>query len=200
MSDELRLPDDLAACEAQLAALTLTATGIDRDQLMFRAGWAACEARLSNRAAGVEHMPRRNRTLIAAWSLTSAATAAALAVALALQWRPRAELEMAADEADAPVQVVTDAARSNPLSLAQREVRPAALSELPPGAGIGLLSLRRQALNSAWEQPTNVVTANGGGPPAAKTARQLMREMLPSEPTRSTPLWPWVSTPRGESI
>jgi hypothetical protein len=55
-------------------------------------------------------------------------------------------------------------------------------------------------LNSAWEQATNVVTANGGELPAAKTARELMQEMLPGEPTRSTPLWPWVSTPRGESI
>ena len=42
--DEPRLPDELAAFEAALAARALPAPRIDRDQLMYRAGWAACEA------------------------------------------------------------------------------------------------------------------------------------------------------------
>jgi hypothetical protein len=44
--EELRLPEELAALEALLAAKPLAAAGIDRDQLMYRAGWAACEAAL----------------------------------------------------------------------------------------------------------------------------------------------------------
>jgi hypothetical protein len=200
MSDELRLPDDLAACEARLAAQSLPAAAINRDELMYRAGWAACEARLTGSSRGAVRLASGGGGIIAAWSLASAATAAALALALSLQWRPAGQLEVAAGKADARVQVSKDAVEAKPLSLAQREVELAALPASRPGIGIGLLSLRRQALNSAWEQPANVVTANGGGLPAAKTARELMQEMLPGEPVRSTRMWPWVSTPRGESI
>jgi hypothetical protein len=98
------------------------------------------------------------------------------------------------------MQVAEDAVEPKPPLLAQREVELAALPAFRRDIGIGLLLLRRQALNSAWEQPANVVTANGGGLPAAKTARELMQEVLPGEPVRSTRMWPWVSTPRGESI
>ncbi len=55
MSDELRLPDELAACEARLAARLLPASGIDRDQLMYRAGWAAGAE--TARLAGVNSPP-----------------------------------------------------------------------------------------------------------------------------------------------
>jgi len=47
MSDELRLPDDLAAMEARLAAQSLPPSGLNRDELMYRAGWAACETQRS---------------------------------------------------------------------------------------------------------------------------------------------------------
>ncbi len=201
MSDELRLPDDLAACEAQLAAKLPPATGINRDELMYRAGWAACEARLASGSRGSVRLASGGGGVIAAWSLASAATAAALAVALTLQWRPADQLEVVTtDEVAAPMQVAEDAVEPKPPLLAQREVELAALPAFRRDIGIGLLLLRRQALNSAWEQPANVVTANGGGLPAAKTARELMQEVLPGEPVRSTRMWPWVSTPRGESI
>ncbi len=102
--EELRLPDELAALEALLAAKPLTAARIDRDQLMYQSGWAACEAQwqprpsaggrpeVRLRPATVEaHLPaepgairERRRTL--AWSLGSAALAASLAVATTLGW------------------------------------------------------------------------------------------------------------------
>ncbi len=102
--EELRLPDELAALEALLAAQPLAAAGIDRDQLMYQAGWAACEAQWQPRpsaggrvaslemAADSRRYPRaelgdvRERRRLATWSLASAALAASLAVATTLGW------------------------------------------------------------------------------------------------------------------
>jgi hypothetical protein len=103
-SEELRLPEELAALEALLAAKPLAAAGIDRDQLMYRAGWAACEAnalqprpsaggRLEERPrpAAMETYPpaepgaaRVRRTVV--WAAGSAALAASLAVMATLGW------------------------------------------------------------------------------------------------------------------
>lgn len=104
--DEPRLPDELAALEALLAAKPLAAVRIDRDQLMYRAGWAACEAAIGQprpsaggrpevrpRPAVMETYPpaepgaawERRRTV--AWSLGSAALAASIAVMATLGWQ-----------------------------------------------------------------------------------------------------------------
>jgi hypothetical protein len=102
--DELRLPDELAALEALLAAKPLAAAEIDRDQLMYRAGWAACEAALmqprpsAGRRLEVPQAPvavetyppaepgaaRVRRTVV--WAAGSAALAASLTVMATLGW------------------------------------------------------------------------------------------------------------------
>jgi hypothetical protein len=91
MSDELRLPDDLAACEARLAARSPAPTQLDRDQLMYQAGWAACEASLAavnppplkgGARGGIKRGTKRGT--VAAWSFASAALAASLAIAVTL--------------------------------------------------------------------------------------------------------------------
>jgi hypothetical protein len=105
-SEELRLPEELAALEALLAAKPLAAAGIDRDQLMYRAGWAACDAALMQprpsaggrlevleTSAGTRRYPPaepgaargRRRTMV--WSLGSAALAASIAVMATLEWQ-----------------------------------------------------------------------------------------------------------------
>ena len=103
--DEPRLPDELAAFEAALAARALHAPRIDRDQLMYRAGWAACETQcqprplaggrleVRPRPATVETYPpaepeaKRERRRTLAWSLGSAALAASMAVMATLGWQ-----------------------------------------------------------------------------------------------------------------
>ena len=84
MSDELRLPDRLAACEAELAAQPLAVSTINRDELMYRAGWAAAEAALSGHAANSLPTSSRGVSKVIAWSAASAALAASLAVAVTL--------------------------------------------------------------------------------------------------------------------
>jgi hypothetical protein len=85
MPDELKLPADLAPCEARLAAHPLPPASLNRDELLYRAGWAAAEAARS-RATPLPsegRVPSRKRD-VALWSCASAALAASLAVALTL--------------------------------------------------------------------------------------------------------------------
>jgi hypothetical protein len=174
---------------------------------MYRAGWAACEAQLSHAPNGLGRLSGRGGGVIAAWSLASAATAAALAVAVTVQWRPVEVMRVADRVIEAPRQAapialdarLPSAAHGDASVAAQPRVKPASLPDAPIGVEGGLLSLRRQALNSTWEQPT-ALTVQDGGPPAAKTMRELMQEMLPSDSARTNRIWPWMSAFRGESI
>ncbi len=56
-SDDLRLPDELAACEAQLASEPLVAPRLSRNELLYRAGWAAAEAKLVLRQPSIVLAP-----------------------------------------------------------------------------------------------------------------------------------------------
>ncbi|WP_428307497.1 hypothetical protein [Lacipirellula sp.] len=116
MADEMRLPEELAAFEALLAARSLPASRLDRDQVMYRAGWAACEAQLQPRAlpggrhalpeevAVAKGYPRaepggtRELRHTVAWSCASAALAATLAVAVTLGWLRLEQSELAEAE------------------------------------------------------------------------------------------------------
>ena len=97
---ELRLPDELARCESMLSSLSLPPSRVQRDELMYRAGWAAAEARLPVSAPqGVEQASSargtyRRRTL--AWSLTSAVLAASTAVAITANYPGSAALPQVA--------------------------------------------------------------------------------------------------------
>ena len=101
--EELRLPEELAALEALLAARPLAAVGIDRNELMYRAGWAACQAEAlqprplaggrfeasttSTETRGYPSEPgagSARRLLV--WSAASAALAASMAVMTMWGW------------------------------------------------------------------------------------------------------------------
>jgi hypothetical protein len=222
MSDELRLPDDLAACEARLAAQSLPATAINRDELMYRAGWAACEARL---AASVTSPPlkggARGGIRLAAASFTSAAVAASLAVAITLQWQKLdsdpsvavgapsppiaqalrrsspSESEAAAESAHARFAV----ARGSDLELlvsrlASGDVRPGTMTAMA-------ISGLRADLAPSGSDAVNLRTSQLSAA-ESKSARQLMEEILPPSNERSTkpfvPMWPWSRSQAGDSI
>ena len=203
MSDELRLPDDLAACEARLAGLALPASGIDRDQLMYRAGWAAGAetARLAvvnpsplqGGARGGIAPPRAT----ALWSTASAAIAASLAVAVTLQFRPVDEgglspLATKAQPADSRIddrsladaagslkfQVVNPPTSTSAAALANRR------TPNEPVMVAAMLAARNQSLRlAADDRPATRLTAATSTAdaygPIAKTARELMDEYLP---------------------
>jgi len=204
MSDELRLSDDLAACEARLAGLPLPASGIDRDQLLFQAGWAAAVAAGAGvgkpQLAGFDALrpgasggiaPRRS---IAWRSVAGAALAASLAVVATLVWRPVADRgrvplavsrpEAAATDSDRAFVRAVDGltAESKPPSSSWR-LTPAAPSREDWAKLAALLAARNQSWRlaanlGADDRLTSASRSSLYGPPA-KTARELMDEYLP---------------------
>jgi hypothetical protein len=209
MSDELRLPDDLAACEARLAAMSLPAAAINRDELMYRAGWAAGAetARLAVAIPPplkVEEGPRRRGVrggIIAAWSLGSAATAAALAVLITLQ--SISDSEQIADplQSDTATNIVVETSQPSTVRTTAIELPSHGIRRWPT-IDVGLLALRRDALSRYGSLSEKVASTNGDLPTAAagKTARELLDELLPAEAVQYTPSWPWRKNLAGDSI
>jgi hypothetical protein len=219
MPDELKLPDELAACEARLAALAPPASRIDRDELLYRAGWAAGVE--TTRLATLNPPPSQggarggiffSRSALAA-SAASAALAASLAVAITLQWRPAAEpAPLVGQERTAEVQTAAVAApterRAAPTGRAPSADVDALLARLAGRNGLRAVSplAARQRLGLGDEGTSPAVHADAStSPAAAKTARQLLEELLPESRARDvsltpTPLWPWSGLHTGESI
>jgi hypothetical protein len=210
MSDELRLPDHLAACEARLAAQMLPASGINRDELLYRAGWAAGAetARLAvvnPPPLKVEEGPRRRGARggnTAAWSLISAAVAASIAVMVTLQLRPNESHAVVAIPADAHPQFAAETVEPRPSQLPRVEFAHATPKSLSSNRiNTGLIALRQRVMTNAWAEPTNIASNTGeAAAPSPQTARDLMQELLPSESARRTSDWPWKRTSPGDSI
>jgi hypothetical protein len=214
MSDELRLPDDLAACEARLAAMPLGVSRIDRDEMLYRAGWAAGAetARLATRRDGAFRL----RSL-AMCSAASAALAASLAVAITLRVDAPVESESLIVNSEA-AEHRPDMAMAEPTEEMPNRRPPArAASDLngflarfasgaAAGDGPSWLALRRGIPLAAADDPPTVVNAAVFVPPEqAKTARQLLEELLPasherSETLRRSRLWPFGASDNGDTI
>ena len=182
MSDDLQLPADLTAIEAELARTALPPSPIDRDDLLFRAGWAACEtARVA---------PRRR------WFASHALVAAAAAsVAVGATWFAG---ERGADDA-APALAKSARGTSPPAVVAARPAggslrsTPATLANFSESLLLAGWDDRDGPLVAApWlfgrmvgmkESPrtTPVSSSINDSPPRATTARELMEEFLPQE-------------------
>ena len=206
MSDELRLPDELAACEAHLAGEPLPAVGINRDELLYRAGWVAAEAAIERRLA----MPVTSKELskqgssrfgtTAAWSLASAVVAASLAVVVTHFAMSRPGAVLLQDDAVGSQRPSADIAAAAPLEPTRPQV--ARVADDPPRTNLDALIAdhsrldRRQPASpllaqykgpgeSPWEAST-IVSSNeipsSEGPVAARTpltARGLLNELMP---------------------
>jgi hypothetical protein len=220
MSDELRLPDDLAACEARLAARSPTPTQIDRDQLMYQAGWAACETSLAANNPPPLKGGVRGGT-IAMWSVASAALAASLAIALTLHLQQTPPANGVDAEAN---QVV---AQSKPADIEQAAPRAADEATLAKFAALfaddgqlpqslidrhrasAIFTPRtawlasREASPRAFEVTPVSAASDDAVPPPAKTISQLLNEYLPSAkpmPRQSKSFWPFIPASHGDTI
>lgn len=215
MSDDLRLPDELAAFEALLAAQPLPVLGINRDQLLYQAGWSACEAqRVQPRPSVGDRLESRERRRTAAWSLASAAVAASLAVTATLGWQAsttREEIERTGGEAprlaveepapeSAPA-IVPSVARST-RSFAEADVERLLNSPTTAGrptlAGSWFTIQRRHGGATLNDLPLRTTT-NDVSPTAPKSARELWHELTPDKPSRPA-VWPWGATDSGDAI
>jgi len=215
--EELRLPDELAALEALLAAKPLAAAGIDRDQLMYRAGWAACEAQVHSppwQGGARGGIPDRRR--IATWSLASAALAASIAVAATLGWVgsvQRGETERAGGgtprlaengglpQTIAEVEGLTapDVSAAEVERLLDSSGRHDRLTLAGPWFAMKQRGFDRSTSDAA-PRTDRVTATTDGAAPSAKTARELWKELNPNETTTPTPVWPWSRPLSGDSI
>jgi hypothetical protein len=193
MSDELKLPDELRACEARLAGESLPPSRINRDELLYRAGWAAaCAQALASERAALQ--PFAGRGTIAAWSLASAALAASLAVVVTRSVTstdgPRSTDRSAASSplfaAGASAPSVDRAARSqdaaSAASLARRDdmVVQLSLASRRPPAALLVASNRRDV--GRWDQPIPSAADSGASlasPSENVTAQTLFDELVP---------------------
>jgi hypothetical protein len=197
--DDLRLPDELAAYEARLASSPLASSALNRDELLYRAGWAAAEAQLTRRVTTTVAAPRGlGRRAVAAWSAASAAVAASLAVAItwAVAARPMSEPFLAeaprasVETRESAVAVTRPAAMSttprvtNSLSLARVEMMINRESRLQRGVTpASLWAASRGQRVGRWDEPILVSGESLASAPTIgvdrTTARDLLDEMLP---------------------
>jgi hypothetical protein len=138
------LPPDLKSLAADLAALAPSSGGVNRDELMYRAGWEACAAT----SPAVHSM--RQRTAMWLWPLSTAAlvlVAATLVVALATREaavqvvyieKPQT-LSVEAEKQNASAVENVAVARQPLLATSRMNARPA-------GTGNDYLSLRERIL------------------------------------------------------
>jgi hypothetical protein len=211
MSDELRLPDDLAALEARLAAQSLPASGLSRDELLYRAGWEACDAQ-SGRTVQVYTKPARaDSTRIAAWSFVSAALAASLAVAATLHLESPRGADLDRERNNSIQASYVAATKTSPPSATPVQASVVAdylaLVSNPDARDFvtPLLAFHRRQLRFTWPASAVETVANGSAAPAPKTASQLRQEFLPppappSDNSRRPIEWPWSTPATGESI
>jgi len=213
MSDELNLPDDLRAIEARLAAKTPPVTSIDRDRLLYRAGFAAGVQSVQVAVANPPALAKRSRREVLWASATSAAIAAALVVAFTLIWRQ----DDAHDEVASAATSNAPAIVGHPVDDAQT-LEPAVVLHLPAESDFvadaidadqqtlsrPIFALRmRPGSFAAIDRP--IFTADAAASAPAKTARQLLNELLPTAPsTNDRPAmfhaWPWSGASSEETI
>jgi hypothetical protein len=173
------LPRELIECEARLTQFVAAPSRIDRDQLMYRAGWAAARARKGHMASLLP-------------VLCSAAAAAVLSVAIT--WRLAtvssiAIADQAGDEiAAGETAVARRAERVNPpVPAIQRAASRFQFTGAP------LLAMRDRALRFEFDE----LAIDASDAPAASTpavsARQLRDEFLPQRKSdvNGDGLLPW---------
>jgi hypothetical protein len=193
MSDELRLSDELAACEARLAAHSLASSGIHRDELLYQAGWAACAAASNQKTLSIPSGNSKQRTL-AAWCAASAAIAATLAVAATMALRAdlplqvalatQAAVEPSVNVRDATPKAATPRTSANNRLLAQLDAL--AAGRASGGGRISSATLLATLSNhrrERWDQPILVSTTLDADADVSSrepaTARQILDEYLP---------------------
>jgi hypothetical protein len=219
MCDEIKLTEELAACEARLAGQAPPPPDINRDQLMYDSGWAACEAHLQQ-AGDTPTVKMRGRGLAMAWSVASTAIAASLALVLVMQREsasPAGRAVMVSTSAgheegmssEAPTPPVFEAKFAPGFASSPRTPTPqVAEDKLAPSfasstrtLGSGLLALRRQALMNMWPEPMRITAAgDASSEPADNANDDLLRDVLPTEPSGSIRVWSAGGRRLGESI
>lgn len=227
MSDEMKLPDELAACEARLAALPLAAARVDRDELMFRAGWAAGHAAVlspplderDQPSTGDPMSPERRAVVLREavkerirWRshLATAAVAASLAVAATLGFTPQGTQTVSLEAKSNSESADDDAL---PSSLARQSfdaTRSRAFADFDDlfdgrdALTLGAPLMARQRFTADFVA-TQAELDDPGPPARPATARRLLEDFAPREKVGASsneliPVWPWSRFLGGNTI
>lgn len=172
------MPSDLKSFEAGLAALAPASAGLNRDELMYRAGWAACAA------AGTAPMTMRpaGRTVAVAWlwPLTTAGLvllSATLGIVLVAR-QPEVEVVYVEKPVDKSIEAEKQRVPAAPATLPARdhrvassqgttEIQTAATNRPKARFGNDYLSLRERVLAFGVDvlPSYSAASENGGSPP-----------------------------------
>ena len=218
------LPDDLVQCESILAHMSLPRSRLQRDELIYRVGWAAAEVHAQSvTGQGVEpsrSSPGTGGRSTLAWSVASAAIAASLAVVITLRIQPAVDAP-----ANSPADAVVDLSRAeDPAKDRERKPPSADLAQLTrgginKGTEVGwtasLLIMRdralRQQLDDRWivsEGSFGGSLANDAASLQPRTSREMLREFLPGpsaqektdrDSMRQRLRWPWQTIRWGDT-
>ncbi len=183
LNPDLLLSDDLAAIEARMHLLAPGASQLNRDELMYQAGWAAARARVD--------APRPSLRL---WQAATGVLAASLLIALtqlvpdesaAVSSVPIAEVtantepQVSTDEPKGPVKVV-------PYSASIRSTAP-------------LLVMRARALNQDFSELPIRSGSSVSAAPTLTTNQTLIDELLPRTGTSVNAWQSFLRSNLGES-
>lgn len=178
---KFQLPDELANCETLLARLPLPPPQVARDELMYRAGWAAALVQSSD---GSQRRQSPGRQLSVRTSLISCTASGVLGACLVLllTWDQRPAAKPPGDVAGVPVRE-----GENDVYQGRRRVAGSDLSASGEGAPrpetAAWLVMRSRALRGQWEQLETTVrrpdgSAVDGAAGRPKGAREMLRELL----------------------
>lgn len=198
MSTEDRLTPELAELENRLRNLAPTASTVDRETLMYRAGWEAAEAALQTR--------RLSTAKLWIWPATSVALAATLLLVLTL--RPEStELSASSQQQNSTNEATQQPAEANDIkAMPAVQVQNQAVQAIVPrrnryASTAPLLAMRERALRFEFDDPSTNAVADDG-PLTTSTNRKLLEEYLPTPDIKNpaSQRRPWWSLLRiGES-
>ena len=221
MPEDQPLPDEVAAelagVESKLAGMQLPAVAVDRDQLMYRAGYAAAEEQLRHaigntsitRQASGGNRRRLGPIGVLGCSIASAAAAAAIAVAATLHVAspvriadqvepsvPSPKQTLANDENSSPslTKVVETKRTTNPLQTADSLPRGEVLNSGWALAGLRTAERNSSVIDDPWDA-ANKPEHNRQSTTAERrwvTQRYMREEFLSDQvsPKQQSERWP----------
>ena len=173
MSTEPQLTSELTEMEALLRQFSPAPSAIDRDTLMYQAGWAAALTSKTNSTHWL-------------WPATSAALAAALLLLIVFPaTSPLQQTKTELADHTQPVEENTPVATPalpTPQVVLRFHRLPLRYSDSAP-----LLALRDRALRNDFEDYTAANSTSESSLPTHTTNRQLLREFLPETTRQHNP-------------
>jgi len=167
MSSEHNLPPELTSFEAKLRTESLADSRVNRDELMYQAGWAAAES------------ARKTGWL---WPTTSSVLAASVLVLAGLLVSSPAESPEDVVSEEETIAVAEPTVSAGGHARTNRKIIPSQKIAKRPvsrwASNSPFLVMRERALRMEFDEPVVEIGSDDDQPVQATTARQLMLEML----------------------